>query len=137
MGGILITHCIGDETLAEDLRSKLAEVAVSVPAEFVSLTSAISQKPLRSEMAAAGALVVLLSGYAKRDSRVMTETGLAVSLGKPVIAVIVDDTAPEALDFIEAQVWIPAAAVKTHAELAREICELVRRLLPDGDSTTS
>jgi len=130
MGGILITHCIGDEKLAEDLRYKLAAVAVPDPAEFVSLTSKISEKPLRTELAAAGALVVLLSEYAKRDSKVMTETGLAVSLGKPVIAVIVDETPPEALDFIEAQVWIPAAAVKTPAELAHEICEVARQLLP-------
>ena len=134
MGGILITHCVGDRALAEDLRSNLAAVAVPDPAEFVSLTSVISENPLMSGMAAAGALVVLLSGYAKRDSRVMTETGLAVSLGKPVIAVIVDETPPEALDFIEAQVWIPAAAVKTSAELAREIRDVARRLLPDTES---
>ena len=130
MGGILVTYCVGDEALAEDLRYKLAAVAVPDPAEFVSLTSTISDKPLRTEMAAAGALVVLLSGYAKRDSRVMTETGLAVSLGKPVIAVIVDETPPEDLDFVEAQVWIPAAAVQTSADLAREICEVARELLP-------
>jgi hypothetical protein len=132
MAGILVTHCVGDEALAEDLRSKLVDVAVPEPLEFVSLTSAVSDRPLKTEMVAAAALVVLLSRFAARDSRVMTETGLAVSLGKPVIAVIVDETPPEALDFIEAQVWIPAAAVKTHAELAREIYTVARELLPES-----
>lgn len=133
MGGILVTHCVGDGPLAEGLRCKLAALAVPEPAEFVSLTSAISDKPLRAEMSAAGALVVLLSEYAARDSRVMTETGLALSLGKPVIAVIVDETPPEALDFIEAQVWIPAAAVKTPGDLAREIYEVARELMTDTE----
>lgn len=133
MGGILVTHCVGDGSLAEDLRSRLAELAVPEPAEFVSLTSVISDKPLRVEMTAAGALVVLLSEYATRDSRVMTETGLAVSLGKPVIAVIVDETPPEALDFIEAQVWVPAAGVRTPTDLAREIYEVALDLMTDVD----
>lgn len=130
MGGILITYCVGDERLAESLRSRLAELAVPESAEFVSLTSVISDKPLRAEMTSAGALVVLLSGYATRDSRVMTETGLAVALGTPVIAVIVDETPPEALDFIEAQVWMPGAAVQTPAALAAEIYEVARELMP-------
>jgi hypothetical protein len=131
MGGILISHCIGDVELAEDIRRKLVAVAVPDPAEFVSLTSAMSDKPLRTEITAAAALVVLLSENAKSDSRVMTETGLAVSLSKPVIAVIVDETPPEALDFVEAQVWFHAAAVKKPADLALMICGAARRLLPD------
>jgi len=133
MGGILVTHCAGDRPLAEQLRSGLAGLVVPELAEFVSLTSVVSDKPLRAEMAAAGALVVLLSECATRDSRVMTETGLAVALGKPVVAVIVDETAPEAFDFIEAQVWIPAAGAKTPDRLAREIYEVTRRFLT-GDN---
>ena len=130
MGGLLITHCVGDEALAKDLRCKLTVLAVPDPAEFVSLTSKVSGKPLGTEMAAAGALVVLLSGHAANDSRVMTETGLAVSLGKPVIAVVLDETSLEAFDFIEAQAWIQAAAVKTPADLAREINDVARGLMP-------
>ena len=129
MGGILVTHCVGDRPLAEDLRSRLAALAVPHLAEFVSLTGTVSDSPLRTEMAAASALVVMLSEYATRDSRVMTEAGLAVSLGKPVIAVIVDETMPESLDFIEAQVWIPAAGVKTPDHLAHEVHEALLDLI--------
>lgn len=129
MGGILISSCEGDRPLARDLRSRLVELAVPQLSGFVSLTSAISDKPLRTEMIAASAVVVLLSDHAKRDSRVMTETGLAVSLGKPVIAVILDETKPEDLDFIEAQVWILAGGSKEPEYLSHEIYEATADLL--------
>jgi hypothetical protein len=127
MGGILITHCKEDGPLAEDLRSQLAVLAVPDPYEFVSLTSGLSEKPLRVEMTAAAALVALLSEHARRDARVVTEAGLAVSLGKPVIAVITDATKPESLDFIEAQAWIQAALTESREHLAREIHQALRR----------
>jgi nucleoside 2-deoxyribosyltransferase len=134
MAGILVTHCADDTRLADELRSRLVEMAVPEPAEFVTLTSVMSEKPLMAEMAAAGAVVVLLSERAIRDTRVMTEAGAAVSLGKPVVAVILDDTPIEALDFIEAQVWIPAAGVESPAALAREIHTAALDLLTQTDS---
>jgi hypothetical protein len=119
--------------LAEELRTRLAELAVPDQVEFVSLTSALSDKPLRAEMVAAGALVALLSRHATREARVMTETGLAVSLGTPVIAVITDDTSREVLDFVEAKVWIPAADTPP-GDLASAIHKVVRELLSDSNS---
>jgi hypothetical protein len=113
------------------------DLAVPRLLEFVSLTSAVSEMPLRAEMTAASAVVVLLSDHARRDSRVMTEAGLAVSLGTPVIAVILDGTRPESLDFIEAQVWILAGGSKGPEHLSREIFEAASDLLtpePEGDS---
>jgi hypothetical protein len=121
MGGILIAHCDQDRSVAADLRSSLAELAIPQVADFVSLTSAVAEKPLRAEMSAGKALVVLLSGSAKRDSRIMAEAGVAVSLGRPVIAVILDDTRPEDFDFIEAALWIPAGGAMASGHLAREI----------------
>jgi hypothetical protein len=134
MGGIFILHCESDRGLAEELRSKLAELADRRNVEFVSLASTVSEGNLGAEMSAAGALVALLSDSAKRDSRVMMETGLAVSLGKPVVAVIIDETEPETLDFIEARVWIPSAGRRPPDDLARAIHEAVMDLLTETDA---
>jgi hypothetical protein len=121
MEGIVILHCERERGFAEGLRGRLAELAVPELGDFVSLSSVVSPQPLRAEMTAAGAVIVLLSGEARRDSRVMTETGLAVSLGKPLIAVILDDTKPEDFDFIEAGAWILSGGSQSLDQLAREL----------------
>lgn len=129
MIGILISHSDSDRLVAEDLRSRLAELAVPGVAGFVSLTSGVSERPLRAEMSAAKALVVLLSESVRQDSRVLAEAGLAVSLGKPVIAVLLEGTRPEDFDFIDSQVWLQAAGTKGPGQLASLINEAVAGLI--------
>jgi hypothetical protein len=127
MNGIFISHCEDDRPAADTLRSALAELAVPALCDFVSLSSAVSPRPLGDEVTAAAALVALFSSRALRDLRIMVEVGTAVSLGKPVVAVVLDGTDPRDLDFVEATAWIPSAAADDPAGLAR----LIHRTLSD------
>ena len=121
MGGILISHCEQDRGTAERLRSSLAHLAVPQIADFVSLTSAVSEKPLRAEMSTARALIVLLSAGARQDPKLMAEAGVAVALARPVIAALLEETRQQDLDYIEATRWIRAGGSGDADHLAREI----------------
>jgi hypothetical protein len=101
--------------------------------DFVSLTSALSDKPLTAEMAAAGAVVVLFSDEPLGDERALAETGLAVSLGKPVIAVVPGERRPSALDIIEARTWIVGAGSRDTDHVTREIYRAVVEAMRETD----
>jgi hypothetical protein len=129
LGGILISHCEQDRVAAEHLRSRLAGLTVPQVADFVSLTTAVSEKPLRAEMSAARALVVLLSAGARQDSKLVAESGVAAALARPVIAVLLGEARQQDFDFMEASGWIQAGKGEDADRLAHRIHRALRDLL--------
>ena len=88
-------------------------------------TKGIVSKAIRDQIKAADVVVVFLSKNALTSNWVLWELGAAQALGKKVIPIVLEDTAPEKLDFIDTDQAVMNAQSLSPVETARRIEELV------------
>jgi hypothetical protein len=120
MRKVFLSYAYEDAEAASRVRQALEKVDVSgfLDSADISAGNAIA-KDMRKALADASAFIVLLSPSALRSQWVQFELGAAVSLGKPLVPVLVEDIEDKSglPDLLRDRVWLDARR-KSPAEIA-------------------
>jgi hypothetical protein len=128
MRGILISTEPEDRDFGMRLRQSLALKVAEHSVDYVTLTSDISERPVRTAMISALALVAVVSASSGRGERVIAEAGLAVSVGRPVVVMARGEEVPEEARVIEAARWVRSFDEGDIGALAGRVLEIVSDL---------
>lgn len=118
---IFISHDSKDMELARDLKHRLEEAGARVIVLGDEISVGANLRSINRELRESDEVVVLLTDNAVNNSNVMYELGMADSLDKRVVPVIVNDGVEQRAPFIDRHFI-------RYAELPKYISALKRRV---------
>lgn len=130
MTKLFISYTSNDQKYVEALKEalKTSFEALKIVGEWEPVETS-SQKvihhSIQGRLEAADAMVVLLSPQALASSGVMFEIGAAQALGKKIVPIILPDTDPDQLDFIDRDRAVLDARTLSLSETAKRLEALV------------
>lgn len=126
MNKVFLSYAYEDRHYVEKFKSALARFKICGGIDPIDAeTKGIMSQAIREQMTSADAVIVFLSKNALTSNWVRWELGAAQALGKKVIPVVLEDTDPEKLDFIDSDQTILNAQSLSPSDTARRIEELV------------
>lgn len=118
---IFISYAHSDRDLADDLRSRLAQIAEPIPLTTPELEPAQDWSRILSELKKADEILVLLTPNSLHSPRVLLAIGAGTSLQKKIVPVVVG------LDEAGLPGWIRGTQFVRYSELNGYLHDLARK----------